>query len=223
MIPIQRNPYQTVMRFSLLTAFSLAGGLALAFTTGNVLFASLNVNVSGFGSGLLALPLVLLGIFGGGALWGYGVARLTGADKLALARSGAVTFGGVVLVMGIILEMLFGLIGFLAGSRPIPLHTAFTLVFVPSAGLIATLSTARILRSLRARLPVRRIAWTSGMAASLGFLLVNLMMQSQGWIVGAPGAAERFTMITVMLTGNVGAALSGGAVLGWMPRKIQHE
>jgi len=40
-------------------------------------------------------------------------------------------------------------------------------------------------------------------------------MLAFGWQAGAPGAAERFTMITVMLTRNAGTALAGGAVLGW--------
>jgi hypothetical protein len=50
--------------------------------------------------------------------------------------------------------------------------------------------------------------------AALAFLSVNLVMEALDWVVGAPQAAERFTMLTVMLTGNLGAALAGGAVLG---------
>jgi len=39
-------------------------------------------------------------------------------------------------------------------------------------------------------------------------------MESLGWIVGAPNAAARATMLTVMSLGNIAAALAGGAVLG---------
>jgi hypothetical protein len=43
--------------------------------------------------------------------------------------------------------------------------------------------------------------------------VVNLLMEAAGWVVGAPGAAERATMLTVMFAGNLGAALAGGAVM----------
>ena len=44
-------------------------------------------------------------------------------------------------------------------------------------------------------------------------------MESLGWVVGAPGAAARATMITVLAAGNLGAALVGGGVLGAMLRQ----
>jgi hypothetical protein len=46
------------------------------------------------------------------------------------------------------------------------------------------------------------------------FLLVNLVMYQLGYKVGAPGAAERATMLTVMMAGSLGAALAGGAAIG---------
>ena len=39
-------------------------------------------------------------------------------------------------------------------------------------------------------------------------------MQAAGWQVGAPDAADRLTMLTVLLVGNLGAAVVGGAVMG---------
>jgi hypothetical protein len=39
-------------------------------------------------------------------------------------------------------------------------------------------------------------------------------MEASGWVVGGPRAAERFTMLTVMVLSNLGAALAGGAVIG---------
>lgn len=39
-------------------------------------------------------------------------------------------------------------------------------------------------------------------------------MESLGWVVGALGAVERATMITVLAAGNPGAALVGEGVLG---------
>jgi hypothetical protein len=59
------------------------------------------------------------------------------------------------------------------------------------------------------------LLWRVGLAAALAFLAVNLAMEAAGWVVGGPRAAERFTMLTVMFAGDLGAALAGGAVLGW--------
>ncbi|MDX1616803.1 MAG: hypothetical protein R3300_21020 [Candidatus Promineifilaceae bacterium] len=42
----------------------------------------------------------------------------------------------------------------------------------------------------------------------MAFLVVNLVMETLGWVVGAPGAAARYTMLTVMFAGNLGAALA---------------
>ena len=53
-----------------------------------------------------------------------------------------------------------------------------------------------------------------GLTAALAFLAINLAMEALGWLIGAPGAEERGTMITVLIAGNLGAALAGGAMLG---------
>jgi len=52
------------------------------------------------------------------------------------------------------------------------------------------------------------------LAAGLAFLAADLTMDALGWRVGAPGAAERATMITVLLVSSLGAALAGGAAIG---------
>ena len=54
-----------------------------------------------------------------------------------------------------------------------------------------------------------------GLAATVMFLVVNLLMESLGWVVVAPRAAERFTMLTVLLVSDLAAALAGGAVIGF--------
>jgi hypothetical protein len=49
-------------------------------------------------------------------------------------------------------------------------------------------------------------------------LIANLVMEAFGWQVGGPRAAERATMLTVMFTGNIVAALAGGAMLAAFAR-----
>jgi hypothetical protein len=205
-----------ILATALLTPLTLAGGLALGLVTANLLFESINVHVSGLVSGLVALPVLLAMLFGGGAVWGYAIARLVDGEAKKSARTGALTYGGAVILVGIVLELLFGLISVVGRDIRLPIHVAFTMVFVPAAGIVAALCT----RSLAGALGWDDIKGTlgtfSGLAASVGFLAVNMIMLSLGWQVGGPGAAERFTMITVMLTSNAGAALAGGAAMGWV-------
>jgi hypothetical protein len=97
----------------------------------------------------------------------------------------------------------------------LPIHRVFTLFFVPTAFLIAGVSAWAIGRGLKDGALAASLLWRVGTAAALAFLAVNLAMEAAGWVVGAARAAERFTMLTVMFAGDLGAALAGGAVLGW--------
>jgi hypothetical protein len=64
---------------------------------------------------------------------------------------------------------------------------------------------------------VNPLLWRVGLVASVAFLVVNLVMDASGWVMGAPGAAKRATMLVVMFVGDLGSALAGGAALGWTP------
>jgi len=202
------------LSFALLTALTLAGGLALALVGGNRIFETFTGHMSGFLSGLAAFPVVLLAVFGAGGLWGFAAARLTGADPWRLTVTAALTYGGVILLAGILLELVFGLLGALGSVVRIPIHIAFTLVFVPAAGFIAALCSQKLLAALEINGLGLSALTQVGLAAAAGFLAVNLVMLALGWQVGGPGAAERYTMITVMLSSNTGAALAGGFLLG---------
>ena len=131
--------------FSLLTAVTLAGGLALALGAGNFLFNTFTGHMTGFLSGLAALPFVLLAVFGGGGVWGLAAAWLTGKDPWRLAVTGSLTYGGIVLLVGILLELVFGLLGVLGSLIRLPIHIAFSLVFVPAAGFIAYFCARKLL------------------------------------------------------------------------------
>lgn len=213
---IETRRLQFVLATALLTPLTLVGGLALGLVTANLLFESINVHVSGLVSGLVALPVLLVMLFGGGAVWGYAIARLVDGEAKKLARAGALTYGGSVILVGIVLELLFGLISVLSRDISLPVHVAFTIVFVPSAGVIAALCARSLAGALGWDAIKGNLGLHSGAAAAVGFLVVNMIMLSLGWQVGGPGAAERFTMITVMLTSNAGAALVGGAAMGWV-------
>jgi hypothetical protein len=88
------------------------------------------------------------------------------------------------------------------------------MLFVPAAFLIAGTSSLALGWALEWGRAAPGLALRVGLVAALAFLAVDLSMEAAGWQVGAPGAAERATMLTVLFVSNIGAALAGGAMLG---------
>jgi hypothetical protein len=164
---------------------------------------------------LAAVPAVA-GFAGGAAAWGIRMGRLAGGtDRRRLALAGVLGFAPITLALAISLSALEP-IAVASFGAALPIHRLFTILFVPSAFLIAGISAAALGLGLGLRRPRLALAllWQVGLAAALAFLAVNLLMEFLGWVVGSPGAAERATMVTVLAAGNLGAALAGGAVLG---------
>ena len=99
-------------------------------------------------------------------------------------------------------------------ARRLIVHILFTLLFVPAVFFVAATTGIAIGWALRSWRVAVRAALGGGAAAALGFLAVDLLLDSLGMRVGGPGAAERATMLTVLALGDLGAALAGGATIG---------
>jgi hypothetical protein len=199
------------------TVATLFGGLLVGILVGNLVFAVLpgsSVQDPHIGYALIAaIPTLLLLGLGSGA-WGRAMARLTGeTPSRRMAWAGFLGFAPITLVMAFSLLALEPIAVERFGAR-VPIHRVFTLLFVPTAFIISAVSAFAIGIGLRDGPLSRSLAWRVGLTGAVSFLAVNLLMESVGWVVGAPGAAERATMITVMSLGNLAAALAGGAVLG---------
>jgi hypothetical protein len=162
---------------------------------------------------ILPAVVALVGFFAGGAVWGLAMGRLAQAmNRRRMMLAGALGFAPIALATGLGLQVIepialerFGAI--------LPLHRLFTVLFVPTAFLIAGLSAWAIGIGLREPALAKILLWRVGLGAAITFLLINLVMEGAGWVVGAPRAEERFTMLTVMFLGNVGAAIVGGGVM----------
>jgi hypothetical protein len=192
----------------------LGGGLALFFLSASRLFERINPHIPQAAGVVLGIAFIVGGLFLCGALWGSSLARLLGEPPKPAARAGGLAFAGFTLLAGVLLELVFVALGGFLFDGPIPVHVAFSILFVPSAGLIAGLCARAVSGALGRGEGNARLAQAVGLAGAAGFLAVNLVMLALGWQVGAPGAAERMTMITVLLTSNAGAALAGGWALG---------
>jgi len=141
-------------------------------------------------------------------------AALQGAALTVVTLFGGLLgFGPITITLTVSL----GFVETMAGNNilgQIPIHRLFTLLFVPAAFLISGVSSWAIGRGYKETALARRLFWQVGLAAAVTFLAVNLSLESFGMVVGAPGAAQRATMVTVLISGNVSAALVGGGVLG---------
>lgn len=201
------------------TALSLVGGLLLGIVVGNVVFELLPghkfPNPDPMAMLVAAIP-ALLGMLLGSATWGVLMGRLAQADPgqwRHLALAGGLGFAPITIGLALALQIVEP-IALREYGDWLPLHRLFTVLFVPTAFVIAGVSAWSLGLGLRNRPLAWRLLWQVGLAAALAFLAVNLLMEALGWVVGAPHAAERFTMLTVMSLGNLGAALAGGAVMG---------
>jgi len=194
-----------------LTVLALAGGMIAGSIGGSVTFQALDGRVPGSLTFTLALLVFSASTLVSSALWGVGMARLA---RVQAPRTAAVA--GSLGFVPITLLLIFGL----QAAEPIvfradlPLYRLFTVLFVPSACLIAATSSLALAWALGWGRAAYALALRVGLTAALAFLAVNLGMEALGWQVGGPGAAERTTMLTVLFVSNLGAALAGGAMLG---------
>ncbi len=207
------------IRSALMTVITLFGGIAVGVTMGQLvleLIPGSDANNLRIGHALIAAVPAFGGVLAGGAAWGMQVGRLAGAGQTRrMAIAGMVGFGPITILLAVglglgepaIVSALF---------ETAPIHRVFTLLFVPSAFLITGASVYAAGRGLGDAALARRLFWKVGLAAAGAFLLINLVMESLGWVIGAPGAVERFTMLTVLALSNLGAALVGGGVLGFL-------
>jgi len=199
------------------TVATLFGGLLAGLLLGNLVFSVLPgfsvTNPKVQNAVIAAIPTIIVFAVGSAA-WGRSMGRLTGVvESKRMAWAGILGFAPITIVMGFLLFRLEPIAVERFGER-LPIHRVFTLLFVPTAFIIASVSAWAIGVGLRDKSLSRALAWRVGLTSAAAFLAVNLAMEAAGWVVGAPGAAERATMVTVMSLGNLVAALSGGAVLG---------
>ena len=200
-----------------ITILALFGGLIIGVALGNFVFNILPghsiLSPDPTHILLAALPAVT-GFLAGSALWGILMGRCVGAtNRKRMAFAGALGFAPITIVLALSLNALEPIAVEQFGAQ-FPIHRLFTFLFVPSAFLIAGVSAFALGIGLEDKQLARKLFWRVGFAAALAFLFVNMVMEMNGWVVGAPNAGARATMLTVLFAGNFAAAIVGGAMLG---------
>ena len=216
---VRSGPAMTpAIRGALVTVSTLFGGLLIGLLLGDLVFHILPghslSNPDPVHVAIAATP-ALLGFLVGGAAWGNSIRKLANrGNRRRMALAGMLGFAPITISLAVGLSIVETLAS-KTFHASIPTHRLFTLLFVPAAFLIAGISTWAIGKGLNDNTLANWLFWRVGLASAFGFLIVNLVMEMSGWVVGAPGAAARLTMVTVLFVSNLCAALIGGAVLGW--------
>lgn len=198
------------------TAAFLVGGLVLGIVVGNLLFEGLEGHtMEPVRVAVAAIPAIAAIVLGS-ALWGIAMGRLAGREsKRRMALAGVLGFVPVTIGLSVLL-LLVEPIALERWGDWLPVHRLFTVLFVPTAFLITTTMAISLFRMM----PESRNGWRAALfAGALGasaFFVINMAIEAAGWVVGGPGAAERFTMLTVTFVGDIGAALAAGGAMGLM-------
>lgn len=220
---VNQSARAVAIRSGLVTALCLSGGMLLGLLAG-IAVSGLPMHVPEQTRNLLSALPVLAIMGAAGAMWGSAMGRLTGAGNTRrMSWAGGLSFAPSVILTGLMLAGLEVIVVENSRGPDLPVHQVFTLLFVPAVFLVA--GTGAFALGLAAggwRLALK-LLFSSGAAGGLAFLLVNVGMDALGWRVGAPGAAERATMLTVMMAGSLGASLAGGAAVGALLSRGAHE
>lgn len=207
--------HQFALLGSIFTALFLYGGMLAGIVIGN--FVTDLFPHTGTGEPPLMVILAgvlppITGLLVGSGGWGVLMGRLVNEDdRWRLARAGILGFVPITVVLSV---LLFGVEQVVTATSGLPIHQVFTISFVPAAFLIAGVTAWTFGRKLRDRRLARELFWKVGLTAGLAFLIVNVAMEARGWVIGAPGARARDTMITVTMVANLAVALVGGGVMG---------
>lgn len=203
--------------------------LLLPLPVGVVLAIGQNlIAISAHGSALVGtmsevIPVLILlaTFFVGGGLWGRSLARHFGLPERPASLAGAAGYALPLLGTAFVLAAVEGnLFEFLLDGWK--LHILYGLLFVPAAFAIAAVASGAVVATSRNGGLALKAALAGGTGAALGFLAVTVILDLVGMRVGAPGAEERFTMITVTAVGMVGAALLGSWAVGrvWAGQRV---
>lgn len=207
-----------VVATALLTVFTLGGSIwGFIFLAGPNSITRLDVISSD--NTILQLIVALTVYLCGGGLWGLGIAHLMNADAKSMVKACALSWAATGFTFAIGLGFSLGQINRIISRLPHCCHSThyfFLSIFVPVIGIVTAINAYAATRKLGFNELKKTVGLNTGVAAALGFLAVGLiLLYGFDWEVGSP-VPGKYAMLKLMLFCSIGAALAGGASLGWM-------
>ena len=207
-----------VVATALLTVFTLGGSIwGFIFLAGPNSITRLDVISSD--NTILQLIVALTVYLCGGGLWGLGIAHLMNADAKSMVKACALSWAATGFTFAIGLGFSLGQINRIISRLPHCCHSThyfFLSIFVPVIGIVTAINAYVVTRNLGFKELKKSAGLYTGVAAAVGFLIVGLtLLYGFGWEVGKP-VPGKYAMLKLMLFCSIGAALAGGASLGWM-------
>ena len=207
------------MRAAAFTLLYLFGGLLLGFAIAFA-FNGLPMHMPESTRTGISFGILLVFILSTGAVWGRKIAQLVRADQpRRMTWAGALSFGPAVVLAALVLGKLEVALIENSQGPDLPVYVIFTVLFVPAVFFVCGIGGLALGLAMKNGRTSLQSGLGSGLGGAAAFLLANLVMHQLGWHVGAPGAAERATMLTVLAAGALAASLGGGAALGYILSK----
>lgn len=165
----------------------------------------------------LGVAALVVPTFLGGGLWGWGMAYLFERPTRPAIRTGALAFGGMVLLTALPTDLSQLWLDDLPGWMPLGVHGYFTIVFMVEVGIVGLIATWRLAK----RLGAGRRAWSVGLwtgaGSAAGFLLGSMVALAAGFRIFP---WERFSMVWAFLISLPFSTLAAGGAMGW---RLQHS
>jgi len=223
---VNTRPITIAAFTALLTALTLGGSVwGFIFMAGPNSVTQLNV----ISTNNIPVQLIvgLLIYLCGGGLWGLGLARLMNADAKSMVKACALSWTATVVAFVAVIFFLASLFGGLSRINFLPIfphsrHYNFLLVFVLIIGIASAINGYVVTGKLGFKELRKSVGMYTGLAAALGFLTAGLILLfGFGWGVGE----YPYKMLSILVFCSIGAALAGGASLGWNLSKAKsaHE
>ena len=209
-----------IILMGLLTTITLAGSIWLSLYLAGP--NSINrTRILPANNYALAALIALASYLCGGALWGWGIARMTKTDVRAMVKTGTLSWGVTTFIFSAALGGSLGAIVPFGNTIPIRYNYYYLLIILPVIGIVTGINARAVISKLGLKELKNKVGMNVGFVAALGFLFVSLILQfGLGWEVGKP-QPEKYEMLTLLNWSNVGAALAGGMAMGWVLEKFK--
>lgn len=208
-----------IVRSALVTTAGIGGSVAVVFLSVGLWLSGMGFAPPGTGGPPMPAWFIAAGIatvflppFVGGAFWGWGMARVFARPTRPSMRTGALTFGGMILLTAAPTDATQLWLDTLPGWMPFGVHGYFTIVFMVEVASVAAVASWRLAKRLDEGIDAWSVGLWTGGAAAAGFLVGSIVAAAVGFQI-FPWV--RLSMVWAFLVSLPISTSAAGGVLGW--------